>query len=329
MRSASVTLPGDLHRTGRTRQDDQRRAHTVRDDDWRPRGTERLAREEEVARRLVTVLLTHVVGARRRQVVGAQDVRVPQDHHLDGSEVRHLDLVRVHVRTRLHHRVGIGAGGSVRIDVGHACIGLGRRTRTRERIRSRERIGSRQRSRRREGVRSAGCRERVARGHGSGRDRHGGRCHRSRGHGHRRCLGDIGSRRGARRHRGRSRRRDLCGLEMNQRGADLDLVARPDLALVDALSVDERAWLVAEIDQRDVRRRCDLDDRVHARRELVVDAQVTPRVLSDLDDVLRNRVPANELIALVERKREGDLRLALAIHREAFCRGAPRRRLSD
>ena len=78
------------------------------------------------------------------------------------------------------------------------------------------------------------------------------------------------------------------------RRADLDLVAGVNLALVDARAVHHRARLVAEIDQRDVVRAGDLDDRVHARRELVVDAQMALRVLADLDDVLRDGLAANE-----------------------------------
>ena len=95
------------------------------------------------------------------------------------------------------------------------------------------------------------------------------------------------------------------------RRADLDLIARANLALVDALAVHQRARLVAEIDQRDVVGAGDLDDRVHARRELVVDAQVAARVLADLDDVLRDRLAAHELVALIERERERDLRLTM------------------
>jgi hypothetical protein len=51
-------------------------------------------------------------------------------------------------------------------------------------------------------------------------------------------------------------------LELNERRANLNLIARPDLALVDALSVDERSRLVAEIDEGDVGGRGDLDDRM-------------------------------------------------------------------
>ncbi len=40
------------------------------------------------------------------------------------------------------------------------------------------------------------------------------------------------------------------------------------------------------------------------RREVVVDAEMAPRVLADLDDVLSDRVSAHELIALVERERQ-------------------------
>ena len=111
---------------------------------------------------------------------------------------------------------------------------------------------------------------------------------------------------------------DVGALEHDARAADLDLIARVDLALVDPRTVHHRARLVAEIDERDVVGRSDLDDRVHARRELVVDTQVALRVFADLDDVLGHRLAANELIALVERERESNLRLALALHRFAF-----------
>jgi hypothetical protein len=95
----------------------------------------------------------------------------------------------------------------------------------------------------------------------------------------------------------------------------LDLISRPDLALVDALAIDERSGLVAEIDQRDVAGGADLDDRVHTRCELVVHAQVTSRILSDLDDVLGDRVPADELIPLIQRERQRNFCLTLALHR--------------
>ena len=95
---------------------------------------------------------------------------------------------------------------------------------------------------------------------------------------------------------GRERGRDGSALSRTiMRPADLDLIARLDLALVDARAVHHRARLVAEIDERDVLGRRDLDDRVHARRELVVDAQVALRVLADLDDVLRHRLATDEL----------------------------------
>src|ERR1019366_1424630 len=41
---------------------------------------------------------------------------------------------------------------------------------------------------------------------------------------------------------------------------------------------------------------------------------MTPRILSDLHDVVRDRVAPYEPIALIERERESDLRLALAVH---------------
>jgi hypothetical protein len=93
------------------------------------------------------------------------------------------------------------------------------------------------------------------------------------------------------------------------------LIARADLALVDPLSVHHRARLVAEIDERDVPRTGDLDDRVHAAREIVVDTQMAPRVLSDLHDVLRDRVAAHELVALIESERQCNL--GLTFHRRS------------
>lgn len=124
---------------------------------------------------------------------------------------------------------------------------------------------------------------------------------------------------------------ELRALEMNHGRADLDLVSRTDLALVHALPVHHRPGLVAQVDERDVVRASDLDDRVHTRREIVIDAQVAARVLTDLHDVLGDRVPTNELIALVERERQRNLRLAF--HRSTFlqrcrrCSREPWRRL--
>jgi hypothetical protein len=54
--------------------------------------------------------------------------------------------------------------------------------------------------------------------------------------------------------------------------------------------------LVAQIDERDVLGLRDLDHGVHARGELVVDAQMALRILADLDDVLRD-VSRDELSA--------------------------------
>ena len=105
----------------------------------------------------------------------------------------------------------------------------------------------------------------------------------------------------------------LGALELNHRRADLDLIARANLALVDALPVHHRTRLIAEIDQGDVVGAGDLDDRVHTRGEVVVDAKVRSRVLADLHDVLRDAVTAHELIALVESERQSNL--GFAFHR--------------
>ena len=98
------------------------------------------------------------------------------------------------------------------------------------------------------------------------------------------------------------------------------LIARSHLALVDALAVDQRPRLVAEVDQRDVRRGRHLDDRVHTRGEIVIHPEVAARILADLDDVLRNRVSPYELIPLVQRERERDFGLALTVHRLPYLR---------
>jgi hypothetical protein len=106
-------------------------------------------------------------------------------------------------------------------------------------------------------------------------------------------------------HGGNRRRRSrsfLDALEDEERRADLDLVAWAELALVDARTVHHGARLVAQIDERDVV--LHLDDRVHARRKLVVDPQMTLWIFADLDDVLRDRLTTNELVTLIKRESE-------------------------
>ncbi len=119
-----------------------------------------------------------------------------------------------------------------------------------------------------------------------------------------RCRGD--------RHRLRALQHDL-------RAADLELIAWADLALVDARPVHHRARLVAEIDERDVLRGGDLDDRVHARGKLVVDTQMALRVLAYLDDILGDRLPADERLVLVERKCQSDPLLAFHLRQPSLC----------
>jgi hypothetical protein len=115
----------------------------------------------------------------------------------------------------------------------------------------------------------------------------------------------------------------LGPLEGDAGPADLDLVAWLDAALVDAGAVHERAGLVAQVDEGDVLGRRDLDDRVHARRLLVVDAEMALRVLAQLDDVVGHRLTPHERIVLVERERQSDL--LLAFHVTAFpSRRTPR-----
>ena len=66
----------------------------------------------------------------------------------------------------------------------------------------------------------------------------------------------------------------------------MDLVARFQDRLVDPLAVDRRSARGAEVDELDLARPRDLDDRVHARHRLVVKPQVRGRQLADLDDRL-------------------------------------------
>jgi hypothetical protein len=109
-----------------------------------------------------------------------------------------------------------------------------------------------------------------------------------------------GSSSGKRRSRLRLCARCVRTLQNDDRGADLDLVTHVELALVHAGAVHLRARLVAEIDERDLVRTCDLDDRVHARGQLVVNPEVTLRILTDLDDVLRHRLATKETVTLIE-----------------------------
>ena len=54
----------------------------------------------------------------------------------------------------------------------------------------------------------------------------------------------------------------------------------------------------------------DLDDGVHARSKLVVNAHVALGVFADLDDILGNRLATDKRIILVERKCKRYLLLA-------------------
>jgi hypothetical protein len=232
------------------------------------RGAESLARDEEVASEILALLFTDVEIPGRREVRNVQHVRAPEHHHFNGRQMRNLDLVGAHVRTALHHRVGVGSGGRVIGDVQlllhprGCCTGGKRIARRRKRI-----------ARRRERARRRGGRERI------------------RG---------VGRRRGRGRYFGACR---LCALQNNRGRADLDLIANVQLALVDPRAVHHRSRLVAEVNQRDVFRTGNLDYGVHPRGELVVHAQVALGIFAHLDDVLSHRLAAGQLIALVQRKR--------------------------
>ncbi len=295
-----------------------------------------LGRDEEVAGEVLSLLLADVEVPGRREVRDVQHVRAPEDHHLDGLHVRQLHLVGAHVRPALHQRVGVRAGRCI---VGNLeRLGLRLRSghgRTRcERIdrRGLERIrGGRKRTRGGSGRKRirATAAERIRRWR-SRRCCNGRRRSRwCRRGSDRRRSGSGGSRR--RRHRcgscrnwwrcgGRSRllrsrlrlgRRCFSALEHDAGAADLDLIAHVQLALVHPGAIDHRARLVTEVDQRDVLGTGDFDHGVHARRELVVDPQMTLRILADLHDVLRDGLPPLQGVALVERERENSLCHAL------------------
>src|SRR5205814_7648614 len=88
-------------------------------------------------------------------------------------------------------------------------------------------------------------------------------------------------------------------LDHDDRVAELNLVTRFQTRLVHALAVDDRPRRRTQVDDVDLARPGDLDHRVHARDRGVLDAQVARIELADLDDVLRERLGPNELIALV------------------------------
>ena len=330
---ADSPLARELDVARRARKHHERRRDAVREDDRRTRGAERVAVDHVVVGDVRPLLFADVIVTRRGQVRNLKYICIPRDDDFDRGDVRHFDFVRVHVRAALQHRVREGLAWievrpARRVDPGVLRLRLrGEGARRSERIRHADRRGGTRRKRERV---AAGIRGRRRDFRSSDGGRSEGRCdRRTGGAGAKRVRGadwrtdarSRGGRRGngsrsGRQNRGRRlRSRDLRRFELQQRRADLDLVARADLALVDALAVDHRAGLVAQVDQRDVAGARDLDDRMHARRELVVDTQMAARILADLDDVLRDRLATNEHVALVQRKCEGDLRLTRSIHR--------------
>jgi hypothetical protein len=100
--------------------------------------------------------------------------------------------------------------------------------------------------------------------------------------------------------------------EHDERAADLHLGSRPERALGDAGTVDDRPGFAAEIDERDVVRRRDLDDRVPARREHVVDVEVALRIPPHVDELVRESLASNEPPIFVES--ESEAHLALLAH---------------
>ncbi len=124
----------DLDRPGRAWQEHHGdRAGAIREEDGCPRRAELLRGDEVVALEVLPRLLTHVEGARRREVLDVEHRGFPQNHDLDGGR-RDLDFLARHVRTVLHERVRVGALRRVR---GHLVDGL---RRLRERVVVGERV---------------------------------------------------------------------------------------------------------------------------------------------------------------------------------------------
>jgi hypothetical protein len=84
--------------------------------------------------------------------------------------------------------------------------------------------------------------------------------------------------------------------------ANLDDVAGAQRGLVDGLPIHPRAR--AQVDNLDVVG-LGLDDRVHPRHALIIDAEVGLLIATDLDDILRDGLRAHDLSALADLKRKG------------------------
>ena len=96
-----------------------------------------------------------------------------------------------------------------------------------------------------------------------------------------------------------------ANFDRNARPAELQLVARLQLGLVDLLAIHNCAGCRAEVDNIDLPWAGNLHDRMHPRHALVVDPQMARLQLANLDDVLFERLAPNNLVAVknVERNR--------------------------
>jgi hypothetical protein len=91
--------------------------------------------------------------------------------------------------------------------------------------------------------------------------------------------------------------------------SEVDLVARTQAHLGDALAVDQRPAGRAQVDQLHVLGSVDLDDRVHARNRVVVDTKVRGRQLADLDDRLVDDLLLEELVPFPDLEFQGHSRV--------------------
>ena len=96
-------------------------------------------------------------------------------------------------------------------------------------------------------------------------------------------------------------------LENQLRASDVHAVTDPQSTLVDAFPVDVGPGIVAEIDEGYLRRARHLDDRVHARRCRIVDPQMTLGITPHFDNVVRDRITADELTPLIGGERYDSL----------------------
>ncbi len=88
--------------------------------------------------------------------------------------------------------------------------------------------------------------------------------------------------------------------------AKLDLVARLENRLVDSLAIDRRSARGTKVDELNLPRTGDLDDRMHTRYRLVFQPEVRRGQLADLDHRLVESLLSHQLLPFENLKLDGD-----------------------